>query len=356
MKRYLSFILLLFVALVVNAQKVNVETKIDSIEILVGEQAHLTLTVTMGDKQHLKMPFFKHSQYITPGVEVLSSTPADTSVLDNNMINVSKQYTLTSFDEHLYYLPPLTVTVDGKKYNSKSLALKVLTVPVDTLHPEKFYPVKDVQNNPFQWSDWSAIFWLSVLMAILFAIAYYLYLIIKGHKSIVVHIKIIKRILPHQRAMKEIDEIKAGKMVTSENAKEYYTKLTETLRKYIEERFGFSAMEMTSVEIISHLQSSGDKKMLDELQELFATADLVKFAKYSTLINENDMNLVNAVEFINSTKLENQPTEQRVMPKLSKKDENSRKSRRLLKLGMILSVSIASILLGYIAYTLYELI
>lgn len=34
------------------------------------------------------------------------------------------------------------------------------------------------------------------------------------------------------------------------------------------------------------------------------TADLVKFAKYSTLINENDMNLVNAIEFINQTKQE----------------------------------------------------
>ena len=35
---------------------------------------------------------------------------------------------------------------------------------------------------------------------------------------------------------------------------------------------------------------------------LFQTADLVKFAKYNTLINENDANLVNAIEFINQTK------------------------------------------------------
>ncbi len=37
---------------------------------------------------------------------------------------------------------------------------------------------------------------------------------------------------------------------------------------------------------------------------LFQTADLVKFAKHSPLMNENDMNLVNAVEFINNTKVE----------------------------------------------------
>ena len=48
-----------------------------------------------------------------------------------------------------------------------------------------------------------------------------------------------------------------------------------------------------------------------ELRELFETADLVKFAKYSTLINENDRNLVSAIDFINSTKTEEVVTEQR---------------------------------------------
>ena len=37
---------------------------------------------------------------------------------------------------------------------------------------------------------------------------------------------------------------------------------------------------------------------------MFTTADLVKFAKYNTLINENDKNLVSAIEYINQTKVE----------------------------------------------------
>ena len=54
-------------------------------------------------------------------------------------------------------------------------------------------------------------------------------------------------------------------------------------------------MEMTSSEIIMHLKANGDESMMNELQELFMTADLVKFAKYSSLLNEKDMNLVNAI-------------------------------------------------------------
>ena len=61
----------------------------------------------------------------------------------------------------------------------------------------------------------------------------------------------MKRLLPHLKAMRSIETIKAEKTVTSQmNSKEYYTKLTDTLRQYIKERYGFNAMEMTSSEII----------------------------------------------------------------------------------------------------------
>ena len=285
----------------VKAQ-VTVESKIDSIEIFIGEQAHMTVDVTMKKGQKLVFPVFKPSEMITPGVEVLEQSDADTSKLDNDMIKVSKQYTLTSFDEKLYYLPPVKVKVNGKEYASKNLALKVLTVPVDTLHPNQFFPPKDVQTNPFLWSEWSLSFWLSVLMLLLIVLAFYLRQRLYDNKPIIAKVRIVKKVLPHQRAMQEIEQIKADKMVMSEDQKAYYTKLTDTLRKYIEERFGFNAMEMTSTEIIMKLQETGDRKMIDELRELFMTADLVKFAKYSTLINENDSNLVNAIEFINTTK------------------------------------------------------
>ena len=145
-------------------------------------------------------------------------------------------------------------------------------------------------------------------------------------------------------------------MVTSENSKEYYTKLTDTLRKYMEERYGFNAMEMTSSEIIEHLMATQDQKALDELRHLFTTADLVKFAKYSTLINENDMNLVNAIEFINQTKLENVPVEETVKPELSEEDQRSQKARRVLKTLIAVIGVVSVVLFVYVVYTLYLLL
>ncbi len=336
--------------------QVTVESKIDSIEIFIGEQAHMTVDVTMKKGQKLVFPVFKPSEMITPGVEVLEQSDADTSKLDNDMIKVSKQYTLTSFDEKLYYLPPVKVKVNGKEYASKNLALKVLTVPVDTLHPNQFFPPKDVQTNPFLWSEWSLSFWLSVLMLLLIVLAFYLRQRLYDNKPIIAKVRIVKKVLPHQRAMQEIEQIKADKMVMSEDQKAYYTKLTDTLRKYIEERFGFNAMEMTSTEIIMKLQETGDRKMIDELRELFMTADLVKFAKYSTLINENDSNLVNAIEFINTTKIENQPTEERIEPTLTEQDKRSIRSRIIIKCILAAIAVACIIILVYVLYQSYQLL
>ncbi len=336
--------------------QVSVEAEIDSIQIFVGQQAHVTLSATAKENAKVEFPQFKPTQYVTPGVEVLDCKELEKKEQDNGFVTRRVVYTMTSFDDTLYYLPPMEVKIDGKPYQSKSLALKVLTIEVDTLHAEQFFGPKDVQNNPFQWSDWSLPFWLSVLMLVLLAVGYYLYLRLRDNKPIISHIRIVKRLLPHQKAMKEIEQIKADKMVTSENSKEYYTKLTDTLRKYIEERYGFSAMEMTSSEIIERLTSAQDQKALDELRQLFTTADLVKFAKYSTLINENDANLVNAIEFINQTKLENVPVEETVKPQLSEEDQRSQKTRRMLKTVISVIGVISLAIFGYVVYTLYMLL
>jgi succinate dehydrogenase hydrophobic anchor subunit len=354
--RRLSFCIILTASVLSASAQVSVEAVIDSIQIFVGQQAHVTLTATAKENAKVEFPQFKSTEYITPGVEVLDRKELEQQPQDNGFVSRSMVYTMTSFDDTLYYLPPMTVKIDGKPYKSKSLALKVLTFEVDTLHADQFFGPKDVQDNPFQWSDWSMPFWLSVLMLILLAVTYYLYLRLRDNKPIISHIRIVKRLLPHQKAMKEIEQIKADKMVNSENSKEYYTKLTDTLRKYIEERYGFNAMEMTSSEIIERLTASQDQKSLDELRQLFTTADLVKFAKYSTLINENDANLVNAIEFINQTKLENVPVEETVKPQLSEEDQRSQKTRRVLKWLITAIALVCLALFVYVVYTLYMLL
>ena len=338
----------------VSAQEV--EQRIDSLQLLIGEQTILHLKATAKRGSKVLMPSFKPSQQLTPGVEVVEQSQGDTAQIGDDRMVVSRDYTLTSFDEKVYAIPALNVKIDGKNYHGNPLALKVLTVPVDTVHPNQFYPPKGVQDNPFLWSEWSSLFWLSILMLIFCGAFIYLRNRLKNNKPIITRIRIIKRVPAHEKALNEIQVIKQQHTENQETQKEYYTRLTTTLREYIVSRFGFNAMEMTSAEIIDRLRSAGDQKMIDELRELFQTADLVKFAKYETQINENDANLVNAINFIDQTKTDEQVKEEKVVPQLSEKDQKQQQQRHLIKALLWVSAIVAVALLAYIIHNGAELV
>ena len=335
----------------------TVEQRMDSLQLLIGQQTILHLKATARKGARIVLPSFKPQDQIVPGVEVVEQSKGDTMQMGDDRIQVSRDYTLTSFDEKVYVVPALDVKIDGKSYHGNPLALKVLTVPVDTVHPNQFYPAKGVQDNPFEWSEWSFAFWLSLLMIIICGAMVYLRNRLKKNKPIIARIRIVKRVPAHEKALREINDIKHHHTNASqETQKEYYTQLTNTLRAYIVSRFGFNAMEMTSGEIIERLRASGDQKMIDELRMLFSTADLVKFAKYEIPMNENDANLVNAINFIDQTKTDEQPKEEKIVPTLSTEDLKSQQQRRLIKtLLWVGGISVVAIF-GYVVYQVAMLV
>ena len=319
----------------------TVEQRMDSLQLLIGQQTILHLKATARKGARIVLPSFKPQDQIVPGVEVVEQSKGDTMQMGDDRIQVSRDYTLTSFDEKVYVVPALDVKIDGKSYHGNPLALKVLTIPVDTVHPNQFYPA----------------FWLSPLMIIICGAMIYLRNRLKKNKPIIARIRIVKRVPAHEKALREINDIKHHHTSASqETQKEYYTQLTNTLRAYIVSRFGFNAMEMTSGEIIEHLRASGDQKMIDELRMLFSTADLVKFAKYEIPMNENDANLVNAINFIDQTKTDEQPKEEKIVPTLSTEDQKSQQQRRLIKtLLWVGGISVVAIF-GYIVYQVAMLV
>ena len=357
-KTYISSLVLLLLLLLSPLSatgQVQVQADMDSVQMLIGQQAHITLDVVAKKGSSISLPSFKRSQLLVPGVEVLSSTPADTSDVDNGNIRVRKTYTITSFDQNVYALPGMKVTVNGRAYQSNDLGLKVLTVEVDTLHPNKMFPPKDVQDVPFQWSEWAPLFLLGLLVLLLGALGFYLYVRLRENKPIITRIRIVRHIPAHQKALTAIEQIKSDKRAAIDDPKTYYTQLTDTIRQYISERFGFNAKEMTSSEIIDRLKSVGDTKMIDELHELFETADLVKFAKYSTLINEDDLNLVNAVNFIDETKRDEESTEERIVPKLSDNEKKATQNRRIIKVLLWVIAILVVAMIGWIVFNIYQL-
>ena len=325
--------------------QVTVDAKIDSLQLMIGEQAKVELEVSLNANQKLQLPLL--SDTLVRGVEILEIAKPDTQMLNaGKRMLVKQEYTITSFDSALYYLPPFEVLVDDMPYRSKALALKVYSVPVDTLNPDQFFGPKSIREVSIIWEDISTIFWLTLLMVALGGLGYYLYKRFKDNKPIIRKVKVEPKLPPHTLALQEIERIKGDKSLRIADPKTYYTELTDVLRTYMAERFGFNAMEMTSCEIIDKLLETNDKDSIRELKYLFETADLVKFAKHSPLMNENDMNLVNAVDFINNTKVEPDPDAKPEPTEITIEEKRSKQGRMVL-LGSMVVIGIAVVVILY---------
>ena len=81
----------------------------------------------------------------------------------------------------------------------------------------------------------------------------------------------------------------------------------------------------------------------------------MKFAKHDPLMNENDMNLVTAIDFIDQTKVE-EPVNQKPEPtEITIEEKRSKRAKILLGIGIVvLSAAIVAILV-YVGMEIYDL-
>lgn len=334
-----------------RAQSVTVDAQIDSLEILIGDQTKLRLQVSLDADKQAILPMYKDT--LVTGVEIVDVAKLDTQLLNGGKrMMLTREYTITSFDSALYFLPPMEVTVDSKEYRSKPLALKVFSIPVDTLHPEQFFGPRPVTDAPFVWSDWYAATACGLLFIPGILLLIYLIHCIRSNKPIIRKIKVEPKLPPHVVAMKEMERIKSEKSWQKGDQKVYYTELTDVLRSYIKERFAFNATEMTSAEIMEHLLECKDKEALKELKELFTTADLVKFAKHNPLMNENDANLLCAIDFIDETKEVPDPNAKPEPTEITIVEKRSLLSKVMLGTGIAV---LTALLIGAVVYVAREL-
>lgn len=236
-----------------TAQKTLIDVSIDSAAILIGEQTvlHVSMTTDKGRQVSLQIP----PDTLMSGVEILSLSAPDTTEIDNNRLVIKQNILITSFDSALYLLPPVKVIDQADTVYSNQVALKVSTVPVQADAPEKFYDIKPVWQPPFVWADYYPLIFGVLLTLFLICVIGYIVQRIRNKKSFLPLKKEGPKLPPHEQALKELEQIRQQKLWQQGRSKEYYTAITDTLRKYMIDRFALNAMEMTSGEILEVLHS-----------------------------------------------------------------------------------------------------
>lgn len=322
LRKILLLSLLCCVAFSLHAQKPSVRVTIQPSDILIGEQAVINIEVISPKGRNIIFPVYQDT--LQTGIEVLNMLPPDTTMTE--VMTINQKYIVTSFDSTLYHVPYMQVIADLDTLRTNDFGLKVSAPQLSdsTLaYLEKLKnhetdsidfvrlnisDIKAIQKPEFVWQDYLEYLYIPLLIGLIFLlIALALYFILrKRKKGYYFTPKII--LPPHVVALDGLNKLKESKLWQKGMEKEYYTELTDILRQYIDRRFNINAPEMVSDDIIDAVHLATDtKSATDGLSQILRLADLVKFAKYTPYVDENDLSLVNAFLFVNQTKVEERP-------------------------------------------------
>ncbi len=293
----------------VFANDFSVSARLDSSQIQIGEQTKLHFEVLQPAKSKVIMPIFRDT--IVSGVEVVKALKPDTIHLENGRIKISQDYLITAFDSGYYTIPSIRFALGQQIAETNPIALSVNTVKVD-VKKDDIKDIKSVMDAPFSWKE--LFKWIGLVLGALLIVALIVYLLMKYvfKKDItIIPAKEEIKLPPHVVAIGKLEKIKTEKLWQTGHIKEFYIQLTDVIREYMQNRFGISALEMTSDEILRAINSVPEAKLVrDNLYQVLKLSDLVKFAKFVPLQNENDLSLVNAYILVDKTKQEEVVPEQ----------------------------------------------
>ncbi len=275
MKRLLYYTFLLAFPML-YAQEVKVETNTKNIKI--GEQIQYKVSVETPADTPVSFP---EGQTFAP-LEMVKTRAADT-LRDGGKYRLVKEYYLTQFDEGKYTIPSQKIRINNKDYFTDSLLVEVHTVAIDTLK-QPLYDIKPIQDvkKPFTSYGWILTIIAAVLLLLIVAFVYFVFI----RKKKFPFLQTQKKLPPFDRAIQDLKELQNSKYLIQSQHKEYYTRLTDIVKAYLEEEVHILAKESTTDELLTKinlLQEKGklnlNQETITNLKRVLQTADLVKFAK-----------------------------------------------------------------------------
>ncbi len=299
--------LILFLIIIVSAstsysQEVGAKAKLDTAEILIGDQINLQLIVTVPENANIAWPFIEDT--LSRNIEIINTSPIDT-ILHDGLLSLKQNILITSFDSGEFSIRPFEFlymdeedTIPLKIFSLPQL-LKVNTIDIDTAKAIK--PIKAPLGAPVSFNE--VYPWVLLGLGIIGLIWFLIYYLKKRRKKEPIFLSKPKpKLPPHVVALNGLEELKHKKLWQNGKFKEYYTGMTDLIRQYIEDRFDVQAVEMTTDEIMSGLKRKEvNKDVFDKLFQTLKLADMVKFAKEKPMPLENDISLNNSIDFVNET-------------------------------------------------------
>jgi len=311
---FIGFVVICFTQ--ISAQSLDApqfKAGIEKQTVLIGEQTKVNLVFKYRrDQGEIELEWPQIKDTITAKIEVIEAGQQHEQIEQKEdpygMIHY-QTLVITSFDSGYYAIPPFKAVFNGDTILSNPLLFEVNTVEIDTSRGiadikgifDEPYSTQDAINDSISWikENWVwVVLGLIILVGVISSILY----LRNRNKSLNEEEK--PKLSPHDHAYQRLANLNNQKLWQQGKVKEFYIELSDTIRIYLEERYKFNALELTTDEILSHLKfidiSTSSKAMLTEILK---KADLVKFAKQKPEGNENQLSMANTYKFVDQTKI-----------------------------------------------------
>ncbi|HLV92274.1 MAG TPA: BatD family protein [Aequorivita sp.] len=338
-------LLFLFFILCSFSTIAQVTSSVDSTKIRIGEEILYTINV---DADSTDVVVFPEGQTFGP-LEMIESYKTETT-FEASKTKIIKRYGLTQFDSGNYTIPPQRIIINNKPFLTDSVRIEVNTVAIDTTKQKMFdiKPAIEIDTPPFDWLK--IIYWIIPLILVV-VLAIYLFRRKKRKDAAK------KQLPPYEEAIVALQKLDNSQLLKENKSKEYYSNLTEIVKRYLDREVDESALESTSDELITRLMMHKDAGNFDfsnetirKLDQIFKRADLVKFARMNQEYGQAEVDRKNIEEIINEThEVIPEPTEEEL---LKDKEYLEKLQKRKQRKKWIIGVSgvLALLILAGVAY------
>jgi hypothetical protein len=260
---------------------VTVHIRLDKSKLTIAETLLLELEATVKPGYQVQMP---KVDKVLENFGIVDWRNLGNKLDENNNVVSRYQYRLEPFLSGTYPIPALTFeftdanSAGGKKYE---IATEPVNVEVTSLLGEdrSKLTIADIEGV-VEMARQNHLWWLWVIIpagAVAAAAGWY-YLRRKQAEKL---IRIFKP--AHEIAYERLRRLVEDDLIATGRIKEFYERISDILRHYLEHRFNLRAPERTTEEFLIELHSTDVLSGPDQknLGEFLMHCDLVKFAKYN---------------------------------------------------------------------------
>ncbi len=252
-----------------------ITASVDTTHHLIGDHVHLYVRADVSEQSDILHTDL--SAIDTSGYEVVNKGEWQ-KTKQGRMHYFLRDIVLTRFDSGYFRIPPVEVRIhlpEGKEITERTPWIPVL-FDIPRLPTPKPIPIKDIYEEPSTWRDYIQYFlWLAGLILVYLIYRWY------KHRSQEVEVIPAPEIPPVKEALEALDTLEQEALWQKGQVKAHYSHLSEILRRYLERKYHFPALEWTKREIHRYIIKKGVSNFpLGQVDELLRISDLVKFAKY----------------------------------------------------------------------------